>query len=132
MPWKNARIFSPDNLLRIRQMAEKGSSSIEIAQCIGSTPASVRVKCCEHKIKIRRGRRSRNALSKPIHPLSDQSIQARLAAPLSIEFHRKAKELRIPASDLASKLLAAIVTSNIYEAVLDDKDELHPALASAA
>jgi hypothetical protein len=62
----------------------------------------------------------RNALSKPVHPLSAESIVADLPVSLSTEFHRKAKQLQIPASVLACRLLAAIVESNIYEAVLDD------------
>jgi hypothetical protein len=100
--------------------AGDGSSSIEIAKSIGSTPASVRKKCCQYKIKIRRGHRSmKNA---PVHPLSYESIVAHLPASLSVEFHREAEQLQIPASILASRLLAAIVDSNIYEAVLDDKD----------
>ena len=105
------RIFTPDNLLRIRQMAAEGSSSSEIAESIGSTAASVRVICCQHKIKIGRRRAGTPSL-----------LLARLPASLSIEFHRKAEYLRIPASDLASRLLAAIVDSDIYEAVLDDED----------
>jgi hypothetical protein len=106
------RIFTPDSLLRIRQMAAEGSSSFEIAESIGSTPASVRVMCCQHKIKIGRRR----------HAGTPSLLLARLPASLSIEFHRKAEHLQIPASDLASRLLAAIVDSNIYEAVLDDED----------
>jgi len=106
--------FTPDNVLRIRQMAAEGCSSIEIAKAIGSTPASVRVRCCHHKIKISRRRRSiKNGLP---------TLMAHLPASLSIEFHRKAKDLQISASVLASRLLEAIVVSNIYEAVLDDKD----------
>ena len=122
-PAKVARVFTPDNLLRIRQMAGEGSSSIEIAKAIGSTSASVRVRCSHHKIKIRRGHRSmRNALSKPVHPLSDETIVAHLPGSLSTEFHRKAKQLQISASVLASRLLGAIVVSDIYDAVLDDRD----------
>jgi hypothetical protein len=114
------RIFTPHNLLRIRRMAEEGRSAIEIAKSIGSTPASVRVMCCHHKIKIGRGQ------------LSDAAIVAHLPGTLSAEFRRKADELQIPTSVLATKLLSAIVVSNIYEAVLDDKDESQSALASAA
>jgi len=107
-------IFTPDNLLRIRHMAGEGSSAIEIANSIGSTPASVKNICCRYKIKIRRrGRSVGNVLSR---------LVAHLPASLSIEFHRKAEDLHISASALASRLLAAIVDSNIYEAVLDDKD----------
>ena len=106
--------FTPDILLRVRQMAEAGNSSIEIAKSLGSTPASVKNVCYRHKIKIPRRRRSiKKALSK---------LVAHLPVSLSTEFHRKAEELQITASVLASRLLASIVDSNIYEAVLDDED----------
>ena len=106
--------FTPDNLQRVRQMAAEGNSSIEIAKFVGSTPASVKNVCSRHKIKIPRRRRSiKNALSK---------LVAHLPVSLSTEFHRKAEDLQVTASVLASRLLAAIVVSNIYEAVLDDKD----------
>jgi len=116
------RIFTADTILRIRQMAAEGSSSFEIAESIGSTPASVRVMCCQHKIKIGRGRSAGTPLP----------LVAHLPGALSAEFRRKAEELQIPASVLATKLLSAIVISNIYEAVLDDGDESHLALAAAA
>ena len=115
------RIFTPNNLLRIRHMAGDGCSASDIAKSLGSTPASVRVMCSHYKIKIGRGRRSiRNALSKPVHPPSVHAIVAHLPASLSVEFHLKAAHLQMPASVLASRLLAAIVASNIYEAVLND------------
>jgi hypothetical protein len=106
--------FTPDNLQRVRQMATEGNSSIEIAKAMGSTPASVKNVCCRHKIKIPRTRRS----------IKDKLLElvAHLPASLSTEFHRKAEDLQIPASVLASRLLAAIIDSNIYEAVLDDRD----------
>jgi hypothetical protein len=119
------RIFTPNNLLRIRRMAGAGSSAIEIAESIGSTPGSVRVICCRYKIKlVRGGRRS-------THPASDR-LMVDMPAPLATKFRRKAEELQIPAFALATKLLSAIVVSNIYEAVLDDGDDSHLALASAA
>ena len=108
---KKDRIFTPDNLRRIRQMAAEGSSSFEIAESIGSTPASVRVMCCQHKIKIGRRR----------HAGTPSLLLARLPASLCIEFHRKAEHLQMRASDLASRLLAAIVDSDLYDAVLDDE-----------
>jgi bifunctional non-homologous end joining protein LigD len=57
---RQAHIFTPDNLLLIRQMAAEGRSSIEIAESIASTPASVRVVCCHHNIKLTRGRTPSN------------------------------------------------------------------------
>jgi IS30 family transposase len=129
------RIFTPENLLRIRRMAGDGCSAIEIANSIGSTPGSVRVVCCHHKIKIgRRVRRSTtDAVSKPARRSSDQAIAVHLSTSICTEFHRKAEVLQIPVSVLAARLLSAIVISNIYEAVLDDEDAAsYPALASAA
>jgi len=114
------RIFTQNNLLTIRRMAEEGRSATEIAESIGSTPASVRVVCSHHKIKIGRGQPP------------DQSIVVCMDGTLSAEFRRKAEELQMPASVLATRLLSAIVISNIYEAVLDEEDESHPAPASAA
>jgi hypothetical protein len=106
--------FTRDNLLRVRQMVAEGNSSIQIAHSMGSTSASVKNVCSRHKIKIPRRRRSvENTLS---------TLVAHLPASLSTEFQRKAAQLEISASVLASRLLAAIVDSNIYEAVLDDKD----------
>ena len=110
----HAHIFTADNLLRIRQMAGEGSSAFEIAMAIGSTPASVRVICSRHKIKLTR---------KPaLNPSSDHAIVVHMPAWRSIRFHRKAERLQIPASVLAKRLLAAIVVSNIYDAVFDDND----------
>jgi hypothetical protein len=110
MPAKVASVFTADNLLRIQQMAAEGNSTVEIAEAIGSTPANVSVMCSRHKIKIRRG------------PRSKPSILAHLPAARFTAFHRKAEQLQIPASVLAGRLLTAIVDSDIYEAVLDDKD----------
>jgi hypothetical protein len=48
-----------------------------------------------------------------------------MPASLYAEFHRKAEHLNLSPSGLASNLLTAITTSNIFEAVLDD-DEAAP------
>ena len=109
--------FTPDNLLRLQQLAAAGLSSIEIAKSMGSTPASVKNVCCRHKIKIPRKRRSAsNTLSK---------LVAHLPASLSAGFQRKAEQLQLPASVLASRLLETIVVSDLYEAVLDDRIDLY-------
>src|SRR5215469_16924419 len=70
---KKDRIFTPDNLRRIRQMAAEGSSSFEIAESIGSTPASVRVMCCQHnspitlsKINLRHFAIQRTFITRPL------------------------------------------------------------------
>ena len=48
------RVFTPAAIDAIRVLAAQGKSAAEIAAAIGSTPASVRVKCCQLKISLRR------------------------------------------------------------------------------
>jgi hypothetical protein len=123
---RNYRVFTPKNLSLMRHMAEQGGSALEIAKTIGSTPGSVRVVCSHHKIRLKRGRRSVDqAMQNSTHQMhcgADHAIMAHLPVPLFDEFHRKAENLQMSASGLASNLLAAIALSDIYEAVLDDKD----------
>jgi hypothetical protein len=111
------RVFTPHTLDLIRNMAERGSSAIEIARSVGSTPGSVRVVCSLHKIKIRHGRSAANSVR-----MSEHMIVVHMPTPLFLEFYRKAEHLQMPVSILAGNLLAAITISDIYEAVLDDKE----------
>jgi hypothetical protein len=47
---RRSDIFTPAAVRMIRRLAEQGQSAAEIAEAIGSTPGSVRVKCCRLKI----------------------------------------------------------------------------------
>ncbi len=115
------RVFTPLNIGRIREMAENGRSSFEIAQAIGSTAESVRVFCCRHKIQIKRRRRANGIRLGRVSLPSVHDIVVHMPAPLFVEFHRKAEHLRMSPSVLAGNLLAAITLSDIFEAVLDDQ-----------
>jgi hypothetical protein len=58
---RRGQVFTPKAVKIIRGLADQGRSASEIANVIGSTPASVRVRCCQLKIKLfRRGRPSRS------------------------------------------------------------------------
>ena len=48
------RVFTPSAINTIRGLAGQGKSASEIAEVIGSTTGSVRVKCSQLKIKLRR------------------------------------------------------------------------------
>lgn len=119
------RVFTLQNIARMRGMAENGSSALEIAQTLGSTAGSVRVVCSHHNIRLKRRRRRRASLIPLVHSPSIHDIVAHMPASLYAEFHRKAEHLKLSPSALASNLLTAITTSNIFEAVLDD-DEVAP------
>ncbi len=122
MTSRRGRVFTPHVISAIRRMAEQGQSASEIAKVIGSTPASVRVRCSLQKIKLRRGRRPA-AHNSTARGYIEHTVIAHMPAPLYAEFHRKAEHMQKSVTALASSLLVAIATSNIYEAVLDEDDQ---------
>lgn len=119
------RVFTSENLALMQAMADKGCSARDIAEKIGSTPSSVRVVCSHKKIRLRRGHRCAGR-TVPWHleqlPEPHRKVEVVTYMPESLyaEFNRKANDLREPVSNLASMLLNAIVSSDLYKAVLDD------------
>ena len=107
-------VFTPSAVEIIRGLARQGRSAPEIADAVGSTAASVRVKCSLLKIKLRRGRRDT--------PKQRLVLYMRPADCAALE--RKARQMQRSSVELAAMLLEAIVSSNIYEAVLDDGEGL--------
>jgi hypothetical protein len=53
----HVRVFTPQKVALMQQMADAGCSAREIAEAIGSTPSSVRVVCSCQKIQLKAGRR---------------------------------------------------------------------------
>src|SRR3984893_3822344 len=51
------RVFTPSSITTSRWLAGQGKSASEIAEVIGSTTGSVRVRCSQLKIKLRQGQR---------------------------------------------------------------------------
>jgi enoyl-[acyl-carrier-protein] reductase (NADH) len=105
------RIFTPSAINTIRGLAAQGKTAWQIAEVIGSTSASVRVKCCQLKIALRR-RNARQA--------SEQSLVVYLHAADYVVLRRKAADMQKSVGKLSAELLTAIIHSDIYKAVLDD------------
>ena len=113
-------VFTPKVVNIIRGLADQGRSAPEIAAAIGSTPASVRVRCCQLKIKlVRRGRTSR----KETEPRSgrERKMVVYTHPEVYAALNRKAAHMHKSPVELAALLLEAIVSSDIYDAVLDDR-----------
>jgi hypothetical protein len=110
------RVFTPAAIKIVRELAAQEKTAAEIAEVVGSTTGSVRVKCCQLKIQLsRRGRVSlvptwpeREKLVIYMHPADYAALK------------QQAADMRKPAGELAGMLLQAIVSSNIYKAVLDE------------
>ena len=105
------RIFTPSAIKTIRRLAAQGQSAWQIAEVIGSTPASVRVKCCQLKIALRR---------RIAREISKQSLVVYLHAADHAALKNKAAVMQKSVGKLSADLLTAIIHSDIYEAVLDD------------
>jgi hypothetical protein len=91
----------------------RGFSAAEIADTIGCTLNSLRVKCSGHGISLRRSFKS----------AAERRPQGRLAVKLSGDIaallQREAENLGISTVKFAALLLETIVRDNLYDAVID-------------
>jgi hypothetical protein len=114
------RLFTPSVIKIIRELAGQGKTAREIAATIGSTAGSVRVRCCQLKIQLPRGRPS-------LVPGLPRHHEHKLVVSLGLENYaalkRKAAQMHQSPIEFAGKLLEAIVSANIFDAVLDDRDQ---------
>ena len=119
---RRGQIFTPKAVNIIRGLADQGMSASEIAAVIGSTPASGRVRCCQLKIKlIRRGRPPRRELK--LDGGRERKMVVHTRPEVYAALYRKAAHMHKSPLELAALLLEAIVSSDIYDAVLDDREK---------
>ena len=117
---RRGKIFTPATVRIVRHLADQGKSAAEIAEVIGSTAASVRVKCCQLKIRLRRG--SGSLSERRRRPTRGEKLDIYLDPAIYAGLKRKADALHRSVVDLAEKLLEAVVMSDIYDAVLDERE----------
>jgi hypothetical protein len=108
------RVFTPAVIKTIRELASQGKSASEIAAAIGSTAASVRVKCCHLKIQL--SRRGRPCLHRDEHKLVLYMRPEDYTA-----LKREAAHKRKSPAELAGTLLEMVASADIFQAVLDDR-----------
>lgn len=107
-------VFTEQGIETMRAMAENGDHVRAIALAIGSTPASVRVKCCQLKIKL------------PRHARANESDNTKRSFVITIppaEFDKlaAAAELRNCSPPVLAKLIVTLVLrDNLVDGVLDD------------
>jgi hypothetical protein len=113
------RVFTPAVLMVISEMANQGKSASEIAVAIGSTPASVRVRCCQLKIPLARRGRPPLVPGFPRHSSMHKLVVSMPPAAL-LALQQKASQMRKSPIELAARLLQEVVGANIFKAVLDN------------
>jgi hypothetical protein len=114
------RVFSPVVVKVVRELASQGKTASEIAGMIGSTPASVRVKCCLLKIQL--SRRGRPSLVPSPLPRNEHKLVVNMRPDDYAALKLKAAKMRKSPIEFAGMLLEAIISANIFDAVLDDRE----------
>jgi hypothetical protein len=102
---------SKANPALIRVFVDQGLSDAEIASKMGWTVGTLRVRCSQLKISLRRVTRAKN----------HQSLTASVVLPRTVidQLHQYAASLGVTEVELAADLLRQIIHDNLYEAVLD-------------
>ena len=108
-----AKIFTPQVFARISSLVAQGVGAAEIADRIGCTLDSLRVKCSQQGISLRR--RSRLALV----GTPQGRLTIKLCDDTAVLLQQQATKQGISGPRFAAALLEAIVRDNLYDAVID-------------
>jgi hypothetical protein len=103
------------DLALIPQLVDEGLSPLEIANTMGWTVGTLRVKCSHLKISLRR-----------------RGGKFALPGPLLDQLHRRAVQMGVSTTELVANLLEEIVRDDLFDAVLDKREftMAHPALSA--
>ena len=112
---RRAKIFSPLVLSQISQLVAQGLGAAEIAERIGCSLGTLRVKCSHHGISLRRCDGTRAESERKLHA----RIIIHLARAAAIRLQHKAQSQGTTGPRLAAALLEAVVQDNLYDAVID-------------
>jgi hypothetical protein len=112
---RRGRIFSPQVLSQIAKLVEQGFSAADIAEKVGCKLGTLRVKCSQHGISLRRWQANSAARS------SHARIMILLSRGAASLLRRTAQNQGTTGPQLAAALLEAVVQDNLYDAVIDQK-----------
>lgn len=133
-------IVTPTALERIAKMVEQGVSAAEIANEIGCTVGTLRVRCSQSRISLRHvrfkkveGDRAGYAEGREVDSTSYHTrrrLSLTLPQEALIQFDEWAAMHGMSTTSLAAKLLLAIARDSLFAAVLDESviDESVPTL----
>jgi hypothetical protein len=122
-------MFSPAVLLQVKRFVAHGLSAAEIAARIGCRLGSLRVKCSQNGISLRR--RSAPA-AKPKGDVPKRMVIV-LSERVALNLQKEANKTGLSQADLAVALLEAITRDNLYDAVIDrDVESKKPAVSRAS
>jgi DNA-binding NarL/FixJ family response regulator len=106
------KVFTPHALNVLREMAAAGHSARQIAEALGSTAGSIRVKCSQ--LKVRLCQQPKNASPSRLH------LSFMFAAAESEALRRAAAERCVEPLQLGRMILRAVLRDDLIKAVLDN------------
>jgi len=106
--------FSPAALSQIAGFVQQGMSPAEVAEKIGCKVGTLRVRCSQHGISLRR----KGGLAKTKHG-SRVQLTVLLPEATADALHRRGKKIGMSRAKFAATLIEHIVRDNLYAAVLD-------------
>ena len=112
------RKIAPATLNRIPHLLEQGLSAAQIADVIGCTVGTLRVKCSQMGISLRQRRPIRSVVRKAN---GHQALKLVLPPGIIDQLRSRAAQEGVSDSRLASRLLEVIARDGLYDAVLDTK-----------
>jgi hypothetical protein len=108
-------IFSVETFLLVKDLVAEGLPAEKIAERVGCKLGTLRVRCSQHQISLRR--------STSLAAASKENGATRLLVPLakhvSLDLQRHAEQRGLSKASLAAALLEAIANDNLYDAVID-------------
>jgi membrane-bound lytic murein transglycosylase B len=122
-------LFTRTAAEKIAPWVQEGARPADIAQRIGCTVSTLRVRCSQMGISLKRpeprSSRRNQAMSAPMHRTSTRPVVAcfpvKLNQPFLDQFERSARARGLSSAALAQALLEVIVQDGLYEAVLDER-----------
>jgi hypothetical protein len=117
-------IVTPTALERVVKMVEQGVSSAEIANEIGCTLGTLRVRCSQSRISLRHVRFKRvEGDGRGVDSSNDHArrrLSLQLPPETAIQLEEWATDRGVSVASLVAKLLVAIAHDSLCAAVLDE------------
>lgn len=111
--------FTPVVIDEIPQLVDEGKSPEEIARRIGCTVSTLRVRCSQFKISLRRARKNRTQKPRAAKVTPRSHLVVRISRHAIEALRVQATSEGMSDSQLATALLEAIARDGLYKAVLD-------------
>jgi hypothetical protein len=114
-----SKTFTPAGLLLINRLRDEGRPSAEIAEKLGCTLGTLRVRCSQLGISLRQ---QRHGKCRTLPDLLQRGRDKKLAIALSVDvinqLHSRAASIGRTEAQLVSELLKVIAQDDLYDAVL--------------